>query len=245
MSVGFEVTLEQYHGPLDLMLHLIKENKLNLFDLDVLALANQYITYLQQMETLNLEISSEYLVELASLLEYKSKKLLPKETSVLDSEYQAPTEEQLIARLIEYQRFKQVAQALNLQEAARNKLLGKPASSLLDQWIGESSVQIENMELYQLVSAFEKCKKRMAVLEPLKLRVAEKELSVEERVEQVMGRIEQLPKVFTFEDLCSDCEDLPLLVLTFMAILEMIKNQVLVFRLMQDTIYLQKGVMHG
>jgi len=245
MTPGFEVTLDQYHGPLDLMLHLIKENKLNLFDLDVLELANQYIAYLQSMEQLNLEISSEYLVELASLLEYKSKKLLPKETSTLDSEYQPPTEQELVARLIEYQRFKQVAQVLNLQEEARNKLLGKPASSLLDQWISESTVTIENMELYHLVSAFEKCKKRMAVLEPLKLKVAPKELSVEERLEQVMIRIKELPKVFTFEDLCADCEDLPMLVLTFMAVLEMIKNQVLVHKIMQDTIYLQKGISHG
>ena len=94
----FKVTIDQFEGPLDLMLHLIKENKLDLFDLDMLVLANQYIDFIHQMKDLHLEIASEYLSELASLLEYKSRKLLPREEVVVEEEYE---EEQQRQRLVE------------------------------------------------------------------------------------------------------------------------------------------------
>ena len=86
--MNFKITIEQFEGPLDLMLHLIKENKLDLFDLDISVLTDQYLAYLDQMQELHLEIASEYLVELATLIEYKSKKLLPKDQSQLDEEYE-------------------------------------------------------------------------------------------------------------------------------------------------------------
>ena len=80
----FFITIEQFEGPLDLMLHLIKEKELDLFDLDINILTDQYIEYLHTMEKMRLDIASEYLVELASLIEYKSKKLLPSEVAELD-----------------------------------------------------------------------------------------------------------------------------------------------------------------
>ena len=76
--MGFEVETRKFEGPLDLMLHLIHEQQLDIFDLDMEILTDQYIAYLHSMEELQLEIESEYLVELASLIEYKSKKLLPR-----------------------------------------------------------------------------------------------------------------------------------------------------------------------
>ena len=79
-SMDFLITLDQFEGPLDLMLHLIKENKLDLFDLDMNVLATQYIEYIHAMQNMHLELASEYLSELASLIAYKSKKLLPRET---------------------------------------------------------------------------------------------------------------------------------------------------------------------
>ena len=81
--MDFKVTIDQFEGPLDLMLHLIKENKLDLFDLDIDVLTGQYLIYLDSMDQLHLEIASEYLVELATLIEYKSKRLLPKDESCL------------------------------------------------------------------------------------------------------------------------------------------------------------------
>ena len=86
--MSFQVNTQQFEGPLDLMLHLIKEHELDLFDLDISVLADQYLSYLNQMEHLHLEVESEYLVELATLIEYKSRKLLPKDDSKLEAEYE-------------------------------------------------------------------------------------------------------------------------------------------------------------
>ena len=84
--MGFEVETVKFEGPLDLMLHLIHEQQLDIFDLDMEVLTDQYINYLHQMEELHLEVESEYLVELATLIEYKSKKLLPKKADEIEDE---------------------------------------------------------------------------------------------------------------------------------------------------------------
>ena len=86
--MDFKVTIDQFDGPLDLMLHLIKEEQLDLFDLDISKLTDQYLNYIHAMQQLHLDIASEYLVELATLIEYKSKKLLPNVKDELEDEYQ-------------------------------------------------------------------------------------------------------------------------------------------------------------
>ena len=111
-SMDFLITLDQFEGPLDLMLHLIKENKLDLFDLDMNVLATQYIDYIHAMQNMHLEVASEYLSELASLIAYKSKKLLPRENVEVEEEYEEDQRDQLVARLLEYQRYKEVSLAL-------------------------------------------------------------------------------------------------------------------------------------
>ena len=94
------------------MYHLIKENKLDLFDLDMDVLCDQYLAYLNQMEEMHLDIASEFLSELAGLLEYKSKKLLPKEKVVIEEEYEEDEREKLVKRLLEYQRYKDIADGI-------------------------------------------------------------------------------------------------------------------------------------
>ena len=88
--MGFEVETLKFEGPLDLMLHLIHEQQLDIFDLDMEVLTDQYIAYLHAMEDLQLEVESEYLVELATLIEYKSKKLLPRHSDDLEDDYEDP-----------------------------------------------------------------------------------------------------------------------------------------------------------
>ena len=104
----FQISIDQFEGPLDLMLHLIKTNKLDLMDLDMNTLATQYIAYIAQMKQLQLEIASEYLSELASLIEYKSRKLLPRSEVAIEEEYEEDQREKLVSRLIEYQKYKDV-----------------------------------------------------------------------------------------------------------------------------------------
>ena len=130
-SMDFLITLDQFEGPLDLMLHLIKENKLDLFDLDMNVLATQYIDYIHAMQNMHLEVASEYLSELASLIAYKSKKLLPRETVEVEEEYEEDQRDQLVARLLEYQRYKEVSLALKEDYEQRQLHFSRPVSSLV------------------------------------------------------------------------------------------------------------------
>jgi len=244
MKPEFIVTIDKFEGPLDLMIHLIQENKLDLFDLDVAALTTQYIGYIKAMEELNLEIASVYLVELANLLEYKSKKLLPKEKAELDDSYEVDPDE-LVARLVEYKKYKEISLELDRLAKEREKMLEKPASSLIDQWISEADTRIEPLAVYHLFNAMERCHKRLAVIEPLRIQTAEKEMTIEERIEQVIFLIECLPDVFSFEALCADADSRIIVIMTFLAVLEMLKNQLLVYNIKSDTIYFRRGTAYG
>ena len=136
----FTVTIDQFEGPLDLMLHLIKENKLDLFDLDMNVLTTQYIEFIHQMKDLHLEIASEYLSELASLIEYKSKKLLPREEVQVEEEYEEDQRTKLVARLVEYQKYKEISEKLRIDYENRQKHFTRPVSPLVEQW----SIPIES-----------------------------------------------------------------------------------------------------
>ena len=144
----FKVTIENFDGPLDLMLHLIKEKELDLFDLDVNVLTDQYMAYLDAMNEMHLEVASEYLVELASLIEYKSKKLLPKDQSELEDEYEEDPKERLVRRLLEYQQFKEVTRELNELYSERQNLLSKSLSSITEEWTREIDTQTILLEKY-------------------------------------------------------------------------------------------------
>ena len=121
--MAFKVLINQFEGPLDLMLHLIKENKLNLFDLDMEVLCDQYLIYIEEMDQMHLEIASEYLSELASLIEYKSKKLLPREKVIIEENYEENDKERLVKRLLEYQRYKEVSEQLKTFHEERSYMM--------------------------------------------------------------------------------------------------------------------------
>ena len=155
----FKVTIENFDGPLDLMLHLIKEKELDLFDLDVNELTDQYISYLNAMSDLHLEIASEYLVELAELIEYKSKKLLPRDTSELETE--EDPKDRLVRRLLEYQQFKEVSVQLNALFEERQLLMTKPQSLEAEQWMKNTDDLHYEGNPYELMRAMRKCLMRL------------------------------------------------------------------------------------
>ena len=170
-SMDFLITLDQFEGPLDLMLHLIKENKLDLFDLDMNVLATQYIDYIHAMQNMHLEVASEYLSELASLIAYKSKKLLPRETVEVEEEYEEDQRDQLVARLLEYQRYKEVSLALKEDYEQRQLHFSRPVSSLVEEWkVPVESDTLEAQSPYDLMKAMRNGIVRMELYNRMKQR---------------------------------------------------------------------------
>ena len=242
--MGFEVETLKFEGPLDLMLHLIHEQQLDIFDLDMEVLTDQYIAYLHAMEDLQLEIESEYLVELATLIEYKSKKLLPRHSDDLEDDYEDP-KDRLVRRLLEYQKYKEVSAALYDSFVERQDQLSKPLS--LDRFIKETDLENQKVEgdPYDLLKAMNKVLRRLQLSRPLDIKVTQKELSPEERILQIKARLKDLPETFSFETLIEDCDDLHEYVITFMAILDMAKDHYLAFTIDDnENIWFTRGTNH-
>ena len=240
----FTVTIDQFEGPLDLMLHLIKENKLDLFDLDMNVLTTQYIEFIHQMKDLHLEIASEYLSELASLIEYKSKKLLPREEVQVEEEYEEDQRTKLVARLVEYQKYKEISEKLRIDYENRQKHFTRPVSPLVEQWsIPIESDTLENQSPYELLKAMNRVLQRMILFKPYETKVTIKELSVEERLEQIKERLKDSNDTILFETLCDDCSSLHMVIVTFLSILDLIHQKWLDFTIdSEDHIYVKRGI---
>lgn len=239
--MGFTVETLKFEGPLDLMLHLIKEQELDIFDLDMEVLTDQYIKYLHEMEKLELEIESEYLVELATLIEYKSRKLLPKKSDDLQDDYQEDPKERLVQRLLEYQKYKEVSYILNESFLQRQEQLSKPVTLDINANNNLDDQKIEGNP-NDLLRAMNKVLRRLQLAKPIETKVTTKEISTEDRILQIKSRLSDLPKTFDFNTLTSDCHNLQEYVATFLAILVMAKDHVLVFNVDEnDDIWFKKG----
>lgn len=240
--MAFTIMIDQFEGPLDLMLHLIKDNKLDLFDLDMNILTDQYLQYLNAMESMHLEVASEYLAELAGLLEYKSKKLLPREKVVIEEEYEEDQREKLVKRLLEYQRYKEVSAQFEQKYEERQLMMSKPISEETNKWVHTvTEVEIDGNP-YDLIKAMNRVLRRMALSHPLETRMTVKELSLDERVVQIKKRLRDFVGKMSFEDLCSDCDSLHMVIVTFLSVLDLIKHKEITFTLdAQDVIWIIKG----
>ncbi len=238
----FTVLIDQFEGPLDLMLHLIKENKLNLFDLDMNVLTEQYLAYLNAMESLHLEIASEYLSELASLLEYKSKKLLPREKVEITEEYEEDQRDRLVARLLEYQRFKEISETLRDAYERRQLQMEKPPSEETARWMKEQSEEQISGSPYELIKAMRRVLHRLALSHPYETKMKVNEMSVEERVEQIKARLAGWSGRMSFVQLCEDCMDIRMVIVTFLSLLDLIKHRIVYFTIdEQEMIWIIKG----
>lgn len=242
LVMSFTVETTKFDGPLDLMLHLIKEQQLDIFDLDMEVLTDQYINYLQTMEKLELEIESEYLVELATLIEYKSKKLLPKKTEELEDDYEEDPKERIVRRLLEYQKYKEVSSELLEAFNERQEQFAKPLS--IDSINTNNLVDDQKLEgnPYDLLKAMTRVLRRMELSKPIETKLTAKEISTEDRILEIKSRLSTLPKTFNFENLVSDCHNVHEVIVTFLAILDMAKDHYLVFSTDDnDEIWFRRG----
>jgi segregation and condensation protein A len=242
---NFNVTLDQFSGPLDLMLHLVKDKKLDLFDLQVDVLIDQYILFLDSVEN-KLDIATEYLYELAALVEYKSKKCLPVDPKPLEvGDYEEDTKDQLVRRLIEYQQFKDISQTLNERFLLRQKQLEKPMEKQILEIAEDENIRFVHADQSDLLKAMQKCLLRFNYSHPNQVRITKTEMSIEDRSEQMILMISTLKEPFFFEDMIQDVEDQSILIVTFLAILELNRRDVLEFWVENSEVYFRRGKMYG
>ncbi len=241
--MNFEVSLEQFNGPLDLMLYLIKDKKLDLFDLNIAILADQYIAFLDTVREQKLEIASEYLSELAGLIEYKSKRLLPRDKSELDAKDVEDDESNLVKRLIEYQRYKEVSIELAQRYEERTKQYTKPLSADLFKQIKKELKDAVSYDQspYDLMSAMKKVMERFRLQNPHDVSIERVELSVDDVIVDLRIRFAN-NAVFTLEQLLFSSPNMQYLLVSFLAILDMIRMGEIAMSTQDEDVYL-KGVI--
>ena len=238
----FTVTIDKFDGPLDLMVHLIKEKKLDLLYLDMSVLCDQYMAYLNSMQQLHLEIASEYLAELASLIEYKSRMMLPGKQDELPQDEEDPRQK-LVRRLLEYQQYKEASTALAQMFESRQQLMGKPLSVEADKYRTQREDQPVQGSPYDLLKAMQRMLHRIQLSHPQERSFSVKEISIEDRELEVRARLDRLPDTFRFETLLDDCRDsLPKAIATFLSVLDLARLHILVFNVDEnDVIWFGKG----
>lgn len=220
MDVAFKIN--EFEGPLDLLLHLIKENKMDIMNIEIEKITDQYMSYLTSQERLNLEIASEYLVLASELIEIKSKLLLPntKNTDeVLDEE---DPRAELVNRLLEYQNYKEITKILQEREELRKEIYTK-APENVKNYVDELQEVSTDVTLDDLVDAFKKYLERKKETRPLNTKITVKEITVS-------SRRHEIKKLLNLRGRVSFCELFPVasreyIVATFLAILEMAKSK--------------------
>ena len=224
-----EFRIDGFEGPLDLLLHLIKENKMDIFDIEINLITEQYLKYINNMEKVNLEIS-EYLVLASELIEIKAKMLLPKKKQEMEIEEEDPREE-LVNKLLEYQAYKEISKDLKEKEELRSEIYTKAPEKYSNYQEEETTFEGGSVDL--LIDAFKKFLIRKEEEKPLNTKVTKKGISVSSRRHEIKNLLKEKGKVSFYQMFSIRSREY--IVVTFLAILEMAKNKELIIH--QEGIY--------
>jgi segregation and condensation protein A len=219
--VDYPVRLQNFEGPLDLLLHLIRKHEVSIYDIPIVLVTRQYLDYLDLMQEMNLDIAGEFLVMAATLIHVKSRMLLPRADPTQDDPDEDPRET-LIRRLLEHQKFKAAAELLHEREIQRSAQWLRPDGRVAEV-VGEAPEPEIEVDLFSLMTAFrqvlERARRRPRVMLP------PEQISIEDRIEQLLARLSETDAC-GFEDLFADVETRGGMIVTFLSLLEMIRLKV-------------------
>ena len=227
--MSLSVTLEKFEGPLDLLLHLIEKNKINIYDIPIVEITEQYMDYIRQMQEQDMEIMSEFLVMAATLLNIKSKMLLPQEEPE-DTEEPVDPRQELVERLLQYKMYKYASLELSDRQLDAGRVLFKEAN--LPPEIADYKEPIDtqallsDLTLQKLHSIFESVmKKQVEKIDPVRSkfgRIEKEEVSMSKKMREIQ-EYALANKRFSFRALLMEQYDKMDVVVTFLCILELMK----------------------
>lgn len=224
--MSYKIKLQLFEGPLDLLLYLVKKDHVNIYDIPIAQVTEQYMDYLELMQILDLNIAGDFLVMAATLIQIKSKMLLPA------PEDQAPEEEddpraQLVQQLLEYERFKQIAQELRQKETDQQDIFKRPRVIEKDIPEGPPDPQYFESSIFDLISAFSRALKETP--KELFYSVIKDEYTVEEKVREII-RDMLLKPVLYLPELFEKAGHKLEIIVTFLAVLELVRMKEVVCR---------------
>jgi segregation and condensation protein A len=217
-ELPYQVRIENFEGPLDLLLHLIKKSEINIYDIPIHLIAQQYLTYIEAMEDLNLTVAGEFLVMAATLLQIKSKMLLPADETVADEEDGPDPREELVRRLLEYKQFKEAARQLDEHEQLWREIYSREQSPAVA--LESEMTLLDNVSLFDLVDTLQGILNR----NPGKrfMEILPDNVTVRERMNAILEMLEKQESVSFVALFERSCHRLVIIV-TFLALLELIR----------------------
>ena len=223
MATPYKINIPMYEGPLDLLLDLIKQQKMSIHDIQISKITSQYLDYLHKLEDLNVEVSSEFIYMAASLIYIKSKMLLPPDPLGTPEEQAADPREELVQRLLEHEKFKNAAQLLYQRQQIEENVWSKPDKSLYNDEGTEGELVVS---LVDLVKVFQQVLERRK--EVARIELQHEQFTVAQMIAQLRGQIlasedSSVNLVQFFEA----CPSRHAMIVAFLAVLEMVKLQAL------------------
>ncbi len=221
----YKVKLKSFEGPFDLLVYLIENAEMSIYDIKISEITNQYLAYIREMEEQNVALASEFMVLASSLIEIKSKMILPRTTEDGQEITEEDPRTELVERLLEYKRFKELSQMLEEREERSLNIFEKPQEDI-SRYL-ENPDEYLSLDLKEFATAFRlfiQKKQRVEAVRKHYTRIERERASMEKRIsyilQQVRGKIGQ---VFSFKDFIQDKKDRYDVVVTFMSLLEMAK----------------------
>jgi segregation and condensation protein A len=215
-NAGITIHLEAFEGPLDLLLHLIKKEEVDIWNIPIAAITEQYLEYLKVMKDLNINIAGEWLMMAATLIYIKSRMLVPQEPKIEDQalENEDPRQE-LVYQLLEHQKFKNAAEMLYTREEVENAVWNKPPYEVLDD-----GTEVVAVTLFDLLRAFHEVALRFESQRTME--VAQEEVSVEQKIVDIRNRLLMRDELL-FSSFFSEVASKKHLIVLFLAILELVR----------------------
>lgn len=226
--MAYSIKLDSFEGPLDLLLHLIDKAEVDIYDIPVAEITEQYLATIDTMHQMQLDVASEFVVMAATLLSIKSRMLLPKKEEQVFQPYldmdveEVDPREELVQRLLEYKRYKLLAEQLREMESGRSQVFTRPAENLTP-YIREEENTVKDVTLYDLISALEKMVKKAKEKEQPLTKVSRDEVSIKDRMQEIRQFVRVGGGMVRFSQLFSKEVTRTQIVTTFLALLELMK----------------------
>jgi segregation and condensation protein A len=217
-TTGYRVKLEVFEGPLDLLLYLIRKNEVDIYDIPIAEITRQYLEMLDVMRSLNLDIAGDFLVMAATLTYIKSRMLLPTPPDGEGEEEEEDPRRELVDRLLEYERFREAAEALDNQEILeRDVFLRLPSD--------EGEEEELELSLFELIEAFQKVLKRST--EEIVHEITLERITIEEKITEILDRLTAAGGELEFTRLFEGQQTKEIIILSFLALLELMKMRMI------------------
>jgi len=215
-NMGLTIRLGEFEGPLDLLLHLIKKEEIDIWNIPIARVTEQYLEYLEIMKNLNINVASEWLLMAATLIYIKSRMLVPQEPAVEESnEDQEDPRKELVYQLLEHQKFKNAAEMLFTREEVENAVWSKPPTEVL-----EESETITAVTLFDLLQSFNEIVKRFESLNTIEL--SQEEVTIEQRLAD-LRKYFLVHDTLLFSAFFAEAKSKQFLIVTFLALLELVR----------------------